>query len=275
MKQINISVNALSQLSCARLYQFRSVMRLAISDEVFKWGTAIHEYREAIDKNKPEPILSIAMRHGIKDPGAIYAASLSLDQQAFPPICRDVNNTPMSEWQFGFPYKTINDKYQINLRGIIDRIDIVQGAVRVLDYKSTRKADKSAALAEWGSQLQLPFYIFVLTKFLCHLLPDELAAKVSAGKIFGQHLGIFLSAKPPCVGLSSGVSVTPDTFDEIEWLLDDLILKTCAIHELGDRLAYPEGSAYGLCHKCNFLPICLIKNKDKQQETITNYARSN
>lgn len=250
-------------------------MRLAIDDEAFKWGTVIHEYREQIDLGAPKPILTLALEHGVRDPGAIYAASLSLDQQAFPPVALDKEGKPMAEWEFGFPYKTINDKYQINLRGIIDRVDVVQGAVRLLDYKTTRKGDRADAMADWNSQLQLSFYIFVLTRFLCHLLPDDLANMVRAGKVFGQHLGIFLSAKPPCVAFNSGTSINPEIFDEIEWLLDDLILKACSIHELGERLAYPEGSAYGLCSKCYFNSICLIKNKEKQLETITNYARSN
>jgi hypothetical protein len=268
MHDIPVDFSALSIAYCARRYQFSCVRGVDSSSPDTDFGNAAHALFEARNRGDTRPITDIGIPLSEKwqlsqaDTTKLMLCGIGFDQQKNPLPIIDTANTPLVEYKFSIPYATVGN-YRIVLCGTMDLVYCQDNKFLVIrDYKTCAALGPAAdkIVASYTSSLQLQFYAYAIYKYLHAFLPTEYADMALRLAITGEFMMVYKSAPIPKFDRTPFMQVTPYTIQSTEAVINMLIPKLIAIHEL-DTIAPPEGSVYKLCNKCPYYNLCLCKDE--------------
>lgn len=268
MYDIPIDFSALSNLYCARKYQFSCVRGIDGSSKETRFGNACHAYFEARNKDDSRAVMEILMplistwQIDPVDQTKLTLICILFDQLKNPKPIIDTANNPLAEYKFSWPWRTYG-KYRIVLCGTMDLVYRHDNFLVIRDYKTCAAlgASLDKKIAEYNASLQLYFYAYALHKFLYQFLDDTAADMALRLAITGQYTMVLKSATPqPKFDSTPFCNISPDDIRNVEQILELLIPKAIAIHE-SQNLCPPEGAAYKLCSACTYYKHLCINDE--------------
>lgn len=272
MLDIPLDFSALSKLYCRRAYQLACVRGIDQSGPAAMFGNAVHKYQELKAKHNTNGVLAtcseIAARYNT-DLSKLVTVCATLDTQfQFPPPDKDTTDELLIEYKFSIPYMEVG-KYRIVLCGTIDRLYMPADILIFQDWKTCAATGAAAnkKMMEYVTSFQLPFYLYIVHKYLHQFLAPKMAEAARNLRIRGHYTMIYHSILPPKIEDSPSVFITEADIIHIEHLIQYAISKIIPIHE-ATALEPPEGTLYKLCPQCSFNSICAIKDHDRLLATI-------
>lgn len=272
MPDLPLDFSAISQLYCARAYQLSCVKGIDSSSPATDFGGAVHKFVEARGLGDTRSAIVICSELSTKykaplDKLIMCAVKIDLVYKFGPPLL-DTQSTPLIEYKFSIPYREV-DGYNIILCGTIDRIEYRNNCLVFPDWKTTActGAALERAMSEYANSFQLPFYLYIIHKYLSKFLPPDLEKAALSLNMSGIYRYICHSFNPVDIRESSEIYLSPEDILYIEELIDYCIPKMISIHKR-NTLCPPEGSIYKMCPKCNFRDLCAIRNHDRLIDTI-------
>ena len=263
MNEILLDASSLKWLVCDRLYQFKACYGLQTTknSEAF-FGSAFHKYAElkVSDSKKAETYM---LSYTGTEKSLFMVACMEFDSVSLPkPIL--FNSLPCCEHRFKVPYKTLSDGCVVYLCGTLDRVGINDaGILEVIDYKTTRKWDKSKFFTEYFHDFQMLFYYWILQKYGHYVLSKEYADLAAERKHAIRVLGIFLTKKPIDFDLGPNIIFEQSYLNEFSELLDTTVTsKIRIIWDMYRRnvIASPTGMIVNKCLACEFNIFCRFSN---------------
>jgi hypothetical protein len=269
---IPLDFSALSTLYCGRAYQLTCVKGIDNSSPATNLGNAVHKFLELRALGNTAGLLDI--NRGIVgtsqvDLGKLVMIASTLDTRIqFNGLLHDNEGVPLVEYKFSIPFRTVGD-YRIVLCGTIDRLIYRDGRLIFTDYKTCAATGAAAdrICREYITSFQLPFYLYVIHKYIHKFLPPQLAEAAVSLNMYGQYTMIYHSIIPAKVEDTAAVSISPSDIIYIEQLIDYAINKMLAIRS-SQVLYPPEGTMYKMCPKCNHAAICSISDHDRMLAAI-------
>lgn len=272
MIDIPLDFSAISQLYCARAYQLSCVRGIDGTGDAAAFGNAVHKYLEYKALGKVSSVLALctelAAKYNCDLTKLLMVATKADASLTFDPPILDTCGTPLVEYKFSIPYKVVGD-YRIVLCGTVDRIYLRDKVLLFQDYKTTAATGAAGEriTSEYVTSMQLPFYLYIIHKYLHHFLPSPLDELAYTRKICGYYTMIYHSLVPPKIENTVSINLTDADVLYIEELIDLCIPKMIAVHQR-QTLCPPEGSLYKMCPKCNFKNLCIVKENDRLIELI-------
>lgn len=261
-----IDASALKELRCARLFQFRVCWGMPfVANEYVTFGILGHKIAELKERGQlpNSPLEWIELLKKFQLDMATYFTSLvgvvdALNTRNMPKIL--VGDKLGLEYRFLLEYQDIHvgdTLYHVSLCGTMDRIEEYQGdptMALIRDWKTTSKPPTPYVPEEFASGFQLRFYLWIFEQYL----RERFERQYVCAKITTIHY------RAPIVQLldSAEIVLTEDLHRDIPQMIHDSLQKVVAIAELGDRLAYPEGTLYNACAHCDFKNICKLPEKE-------------
>jgi len=201
MYDIPIDFSALSNLYCARKYQFSCVRGIDGSSKETRFGNACHAYFEARNKGDQRQVMEILMplistwQIDPVDQTKLTLICILFDQLKNPKPIVDTANNPLAEYKFSWPWRTYG-KYRIVLCGTMDLVYRHDNFLVIRDYKTcvALGASLDKKIAEYNASLQLHFYAYALHKFLYQFLDDTAADMALRLAVTGQYTMVLISA---------------------------------------------------------------------------------
>ena len=271
MPDIPLDFSAISQLYCARAYQLSCVKGIDSSSSATNFGSAVHKYVEARGLGDKRSAIIICAEIATKykaplDKLIMCAVKIDLVYRFGNPIF-DTIGTPLIEYKFSIPYKEV-DGYNIILCGTVDAIEY-KNRLTFIDWKTTACTATALdrTMSEYATSFQLPFYLYIIHKYLAKFLPIDLSNAALSLNMAGVYRYVCHSYNPVDIKESSEIYISPEDILYIEELIDYCIPKMISIHRR-TTLCPPEGSIYKMCPKCNFRDLCAIRNHDRLVDTI-------
>ena len=269
---IPLDFSALSTLYCGRAYQLTCVKGIDNSSPATMLGGAVHKFLELRALGRADGLLDIC--RGIVgdtavDLGKLVMICSTLDTRlSFNGLLHDTEGVPLVEYKFSIPYRTIGD-YRIILCGTIDRLTYRDNAMIFADYKTCAATGAAAdrICREYITSFQLPFYLYVIHKYLHKFLPTTLAEAALSLNIRGHYTMIYHSIVPAKIEDTAAVFIQPPDILYIEQLIDYAINRILSIRSC-NTLQPPEGTLYKMCPKCNYHALCSIADHDRLLHAI-------
>jgi hypothetical protein len=260
-----LNATALNRLSCDRQYQVQCLWgysELASSEASF--GSEFHNFAEALERPSTTELNPIEYFTTTAPSQDKALQKLCIHYQTVSPFAgvapiTDSTGAVCLEYKFSFPYIE-TDAYRIIICGTIDRIDLHQSAVRVIDRKTARNVKVHDVLSEYEMHIQIPFYLWVLKNHLVADMPEDIAKAILNGDIFGQYHGIFLSFIPTKFELGNPIFLTADMETDVVSMIQTAARKAIELHQLGSVLASPTGMAAKICKYCFLRSLCVTKS---------------
>ncbi len=193
----------------------------------------------------------------------------------------------------------VDDITKVKLQGKIDRVDVWNGYVRIVDYKSDAKVFKLSDVV-CGLNMQMLIYLYTLlasnNEEYSALTPGGVLYMPSSTDLEESSLamnGLILEDEKLITAMDKGKSgqfipeykfnksgnltkaasyAKKETFDAILNHITALVKKTGAAIKNGEIPVSPtDSSSHDACAYCDFYGICRIENKaHKRAEKITN-----
>jgi hypothetical protein len=276
-----LNATALSRMACDRQYQVTCQWGYPGPDSDFAdFGSGFHafaEYYEAKPSDREfDAIEYFTKVNPTKDKNlAVLATHYSTcDPFRCIPALKDKHGNICLEYKFAFPALQWTSSAGVTYRAIIcgtmDRIDLTsEGAIRIIDRKTSRNAKTKDVLFEYETHIQIPFYQWVLKRFLADEFEDDIANRIKEGRIVGQYHGIFLSFNPAKFELGNPIPLTPDMEDNINKIVGGAFERMIAIHQLGTALAPPTGMAHHACKYCHLKYQCITRKDENVMKYLS------
>lgn len=273
MKHIFLNNSALSSLhSCLRQYQITCLWGYGGSGNTYTdFGSAVHDFAA----KKALGILPTGLElvkwfadNNIKD-SKLIGTCLFYDNTnplAEAEIVRDVTGTPVIERWFDAEYQK-DSNYTFTVCGTIDRLDRVDGELRVVDHKTAWDVKKDKVLSKYEAHLQLPFYLLALRDILSKSLTPADQSLIADGKFYGKYHGIFVSIQS--CQLSGRIVLTNDMANWIYQILDLSIQLIKSVDSLGDNLAPPTGMCSDACVNCWLKDYCINRSDQSVKDLLS------
>lgn len=275
MHDLLIDFSALSTLVCGRRYQLTCVRGFDSSSPDTNFGSAFHRFAELRGKGDKTPVIELCTQISAEfsvEPGKLLMLCAQFDSKfKFPEILTDKDGKPLVEWKFAQRIGTLRG-YNIVLCGTVDLLSMNKSNLVITDYKTTAATGNAAEriVGEYVTSFQLPFYIFMLHKYLWQYLPEPLSGAASSLSIAGQYLMAYHSLTPAKFEYTAPITLHANALHSYEELLFNLINKAIDIHERA-ALYPPEGMMYKVCPKCPFNHLCIMKDEERLLNVLNTY----
>ena len=259
MIDLFLNATAITRQACRRRYQVQCLWGYDLpSSPEAGFGSEFHMFAEYMAKNPDADTMDYFTQVGqTKDRDVI---KLCLYYHSFNPfkgypILTDSQGVLTAEYKFAFPYAVYED-YRIILCGTIDRIDLDDGVIRVIDHKTARSVKIKDVLTEYEMHFQIPFYLWIFKNFLLQGFPKDIQDAVNSGKFYGQYNGVFLSFEPVKFELSKPISLTADLDASVKRMVDLAIDTSLQICPDSVELEPPTGMVTQSCKYCLLNKLC-------------------
>lgn len=263
--EILLDASSLKMLVCDRLYQFRVCYGLQVArNPEAAFGSAFHKYCELKVKGLEEEAQLHMLSYKGSEQSLFMMACTEFESVTLPPPIALGTGIPCCEIRFKVPYATLSDGCVVYLCGTLDRVGISEeGILEVIDYKTTRKWDKSKFFSEYFHDFQMLFYYWVLCKYGQYILPVEYADLAFNRKHSIRILGVFLTKKPIEFELGPSITFVPEYLNEFSKLLTELVetkIKDIWTLFRTNLAAAPTGIVANKCPSCEFNIFCRFSN---------------
>ena len=226
-------------------------------------GSAMHKFAEHFTRtgDHTEAVLMASKAWPQVSRQVIIAAAARRQDVVLPtPIIME--GEPLVEIKFSIPWflVTVEGKpvCQIILCGTMDHLGY-DGAIRLIDYKSTAYAVVRYALDKYKHETQFMFYMAVLRKFGHRMLPLYLHNLIVEGKFSSQVCIIQTSAKEPRWSLGPKSYMTEAQYNLYFAMLEEL-LPTLVTSFLDSHNSSPDGMLRNACQYCGYKTYCYAKD---------------
>jgi hypothetical protein len=254
-----LNATALSRLACDRRYQVQCLWGYDIpSSPEAGFGSEFHKFAEYLEANERSPEIDLVEYFTKVNPSQdkslmklCHYYSQVNPFKGIPPLAL--------EYKFAFPYLETSD-YRIILCGTIDRIDMEDGNVRIIDRKTSRETKIQDVLSRYELHIQIPFYQWIVSNFLTDFLSEKAQTAIRKNRIIGQYHGIFLSFNPVKFELGKIIALTYDMEKDINNMISLAAARMIELHKLGSTLATPTGMAHQACRYCLLNNLCITRN---------------
>jgi hypothetical protein len=226
-------------------------------------GSAMHKFAELFTRtgDHAESVLRASQAWPQVSRQVIIAAAARRQDVVLPPPII-LEGEPLVEIKFSIPWFLVTEATQpvcqIILCGTMDHLGY-DGAVRLIDYKSTAYAIVKYALDKYKHETQFMFYMAVLRKFGHRMLPLHLHNLIVEGKFSSQVCIIQTSAKEPRWSLGPKSYMTEDQYNLYFQMLEDL-LPTLVRSFRDSSFATPDGMLRNACQYCGYKSYCYAKD---------------
>ncbi len=226
-------------------------------------GSAMHKFAELFTRtgDRAESVLRASQAWPQVSRQVIIAAAARRQDVVLPPPIV-LEGEPLVEIKFSIPWFLVTEAgqpvCQIILCGTMDHLGY-DGAVRLIDYKSTAYAIVKYALDKYKHETQFMFYMAVLRKFGHRMLPLHLHNLIVEGKFSSQVCIIQTSAKEPRWSLGPKSYMTEDQYNLYFHMLEEL-LPTLVRSFRDSSFAAPDGMLRNACQYCGYKSYCYAKD---------------
>lgn len=271
-QDVMLNASSLKLLHCRRKYNW-AVARGLLSrtgKEALVFGKAVHRYAETVLKGSPPAIAmqaALAAYSGV-DQHLLASACLAMPNELVKPHRDEVG--PFVEKQFFFYWRSVvhepsKTQFNIYLCGTIDvLVRYADGAIEVIDWKTTRKYKWDEVFNNYRISVQMRFYLWVLYKFGHNILPLDLANACSAGHLFLRIGAVFVASKPPLWKFGSPLQLSSEQLNAFGEQLETYVHSDLIPAWLDDS---PTGMLNDTCHRgelpgqvCEFAGMCHAGN---------------
>jgi hypothetical protein len=278
-----LNASSLKKISCQRRYNWTVVRGLRDKEtaEALTFGTAVHKYAERRFKGSSAPTAlqeAFAVYKGVNTQ-QLSAACLSMPANLITPYADDIG--PFIERKFEIFWRDVvvdNIKiiFRVMLVGTIDALTVwSDGAVEIVDWKTTRKYKAAEVYANYRVSVQMQFYLWVLYKFGYAILPFELANRTAAGHLFLRIGAAFITQNPPRWHFGAPVQLSPLELDDFGAKLELYLHSHIIPAWLNDS---PEGKLNDTCHNgersgalCEFAEACHARSDVEFNQALATF----
>jgi hypothetical protein len=226
-------------------------------------GSAMHKFAELFTRtgDHAESVLLASQAWPQVSRQVIIAAAARRQDVVLPaPII--LEGEPLVEIKFSIPWFLVTEAgqpvCQIILCGTMDHLGY-DGAVRLIDYKSTAYAVVKYALDKYKHETQFMFYMAVLRKFGHRMLPLHFHNLIVDGKFSSQVCIIQTSAKEPRWSLGPKSYMTEEQYNLYFKMLEDLL--PMLVHSfIMAGASQPDGMLRNACQYCGYKSYCYAKD---------------
>jgi hypothetical protein len=273
VQTVLLNASSLKKISCQRRYNWTVVkgLRSKETHEALTFGTAMHKYAERRFCGASAPTAlqeAFAAYKGAKDQ-MLAATCMAMPSHLITPFVDDIG--PFVERKFDVFWQdvvvdSVKTIFRVHLVGTIDALAVwSDGAVEIVDWKSTRKYKAAEVYANYRVSVQMRFYLWALYKFGHNILPLDLANKTRGGHLFLRIGAAFITQTPPKWQFGAPVQLSTQELDTFGDLLHEHLHDTIIPAWLDDK---PTGMLNESCHTgersgalCEFADMCHAQNE--------------
>lgn len=278
-KAILLNASSLKLTHCQLRYHHTVVQGLVPPEtqEVLIFGKAVHRYTECRSRGTGP---AAAMAHALAEyEGGLYPEKLALACAARPPDdfvpYRDAGGREYVELKFKVYWRSIfynGVQYDIYVCGTMDLVSMLaDGSVLIRDYKTTRRRNPAEVFADYGTSVQMYFYLWVAQRFGYSIFDMTVANAAYNCRIMLQVCGVFLSATTPFWKHGPFISIDLPRLNHFESVLDHTISHT--ILPAWDT-PVATGRVNDTCSGCEFVNSCFAPSSEQGDQILSQYKRT-
>jgi hypothetical protein len=279
-----LNSSSLKVSNCRRRYNYvvAEGLQNRESAEALTFGKAVHRYAEMRHKGAdhgPALIGAFALYTG-PNTGLLSTACMNMPARDIIPYV-DPAGKVHSEIYFQVYWQSIvagDRQFDIFVCGTFDVVTMfADGAVQLVDYKTTRKYKTADVFADYAVSVQMQFYLWAAWRFGFDIFDLTIANQTTRGNVFLRICAVLLTATPPAWRMGSPITKSIAELQQFEVYLN-AYLRDQIIPAWLDPA--PTGMLNDTCNRgdrpgaiCDFAGACYAENTTAKNQALEAFTK--